>query len=307
MVWYHYSVSGRHDYLNGSPHFSVHRQLTAKSEISGYIAYRLSSPKPYLNIDIPILSDYRNLLIATNPDKYAHQVAGSLSYRYRNPMKSFFANISATWRHSRSSIMSNQLFIDDFIISTYADKISGSNIWNMQGALSKGLGHSRMVVGFDINYTLTSASSMRDNCEIPYRHVTAAIKPYFKGGLLSWLSANYEAECGVSQLSIDHENNICHTLHQTLVATILPQDKMNFSVGAEHFLTRFPEGNTANLILLDASAVWSPGKKVRLSLTANNLLNRRRYEYVTYGALLRSEHTFGIRQRSILASIQYRF
>lgn len=82
---------------------------------------------------------------------------------------------------------------------------------------------------------------------------------------------------------------------------------MQFTVGAEHFLTRFPEGNTASLILLDASAVWRMNNRVRLSLTANNILDRRSYEYVTYGTLSRSEHRFDIRRRSILATLQYRF
>ena len=82
---------------------------------------------------------------------------------------------------------------------------------------------------------------------------------------------------------------------------------MQFTLGAEHFLTRFPEGGTTGLMLVDASAVWRPSGKVRLSLTANNLLDRRRYEYMNYGTLSRSEHTFLIRGRSILASVQYRF
>ncbi|MDE5813327.1 MAG: TonB-dependent receptor [Muribaculaceae bacterium] len=59
--------------------------------------------------------------------------------------------------------------------------------------------------------------------------------------------------------------------------------------------------------MLDASAIWRASNKVRLSLTANNLLNKRSYEYVTYSTLSRSEHMFRIRPRTILASIQYRF
>ena len=108
-------------------------------------------------------------------------------------------------------------------------------------------------------------------------------------------------------LCIGDELNSYHTFHQNLFATISPNDFVHLTFGAEHFLTRFPEGNTANLTLLDASAVWHVSNKVRLSLTANNLLNRRRYEYVTYGTLSRTEHIFSIRPRSILASIQYRF
>ena len=307
LKWLHYSVSGQHDYINASPRLYVKRQLTAKSDISGSVTYSLGSPQPYLNITAPVLSDYRNLFIADNPDKYSQNVAATLSYRYRNPLKSMFFNLSATYNHSRSSIMSNQLFIGDFIVSTYADRLNNSDSWYAKGGFSKGLGHSKMVVGCDVDASISSASSMRDNAVIPYRQINAGVKPYFKGSLTKWLSVNYEASYGFSKLKIDGEANDYNTFRQNIFTTIIPNDIVQFTVGAEHFLTCFPEGNTANLVLLDASAVWRLNNKVRLSLTANNVLNRRSYEYVNYGTLSRSEHHFRIRPRSILASIQYRF
>ncbi len=307
LKWLHHSVAGRHDYVNTSPRLYVRRQLTSKSDISGSVAYSLGSPQPYMNITAPVLSDYRNLFIADNPDKYSQEIAATLSYRYRNPLKSLFFNLSATYNHSRTSIMSNQLFIDDFIVSTYAQRLNNSNSWYVNGGFSKGLGHSRIVVGCDVNASVSSASSMRDYDVIPYRQMTAGVKPYFKGSLLKWLSANYEADYGFSELKINGETNDYHTFRQNIFTTIIPRDIVQFTIGAEHFLTRFPEGNTANLLLLDASAVWRLNNKVRLSLTADNLLNRRSYEYVNYGTLSRSEHHFLIRRRSILASVQYRF
>ena len=307
LKWLHHSVAGRHDYVNTSPRLYVRRQLTSKSDVSGSVAYSLGSPQPYMNITAPVLSDYRNLFIADNPDKYSQKIAATLSYRYRNPLKSLFFNLSATYNHSRTSIMSNQLFIDDFIVSTYAQRLNNSNSWYVNGGFSKGLGHSRIVVGCDVNASVSSASSMRDYDVIPYRQMTAGVKPYFKGSLLKWLSANYEADYGFSELKINGETNDYHTFRQNIFTTIIPNDIVQFTVGAEHFLTRFPEGNTANLLLLDASAVWRLNNKVRLSLTADNLLNRRSYEYVNYGTLSRSEHHFLIRRRSILASVQYRF
>lgn len=307
LKWLHHSVAGRHDYVNTSPRLYVRRQLTSKSDVSGSVAYSLGSPQPYMNITAPVLSDYRNLFLADNPDKYSQKMAATLSYRYRNPLKSLFFNLSATYNHSRTSIMSNQLFIDDFIVSTYAQRLNNSNSWYVNGGFSKGLGHSRIVVGCDVNASVSSASSMRDYDVIPYRQMTADVKPYFKGSLLKWLSANYEADYGFSELKINGETNDYHTFRQNIFTTIIPSDIVQFTIGAEHFLTRFPEGNTANLLLLDASAVWRLNNKVRLSLTADNLLNRRSYEYVNYGTLSRSEHHFLIRRRSILASIQYRF
>ncbi len=307
LKWLHYSIAGQHDYINASPRLYVRRQLTAKSEISASAAYSLGSPQPYMNITVPVLSDYRNLFIAVNPDKYSQNVAATLSYRYRNPLKSLFFNISATYNHSRSSIMSNQLFIGDFIISTYVDHLNNSDSWHAKGGFSKGLGHSKMVVGCDMDASVSSASSMRDNEVMPYRQMAAEVKPYFKGSITRWLSAGYEASYGFSKLKINDIVNNYHNFRQNIFATIIPNDYVQFTVGAEHFLTRFPEGNITNFVLLDASAVWRINGKVRLSLTAGNLLNRRNYRYISYGTLSRSEHHFDIRPRSILASVQYRF
>lgn len=307
LKWLHYSVAGQHDYINASPRLYVRRQLTSKSDMSGSVAYCLGSPQPYLNITVPVLSDYRNLFIADNPDKYLQKVAVTLSYCYRNPLKSLFFNLSATYNHSRSSMVSNQLFIGDFIVSTYADRLNHSDSWYVNSGFSKGLGHSKMVVGCDVDVSTSSASFMRDNAVIPYRQIAAGVKPYVKGSILRWLSANYEASYGFSKLKIDGESNGYHTFRQNIFATITPGDHVQFTVGAEHFLTRFPEGNTASLVLIDASAVWRLSGNVRLSLTGNNLLDRRGYRYVNYGTLSRSEYHFRIRQRSVLASVQYRF
>lgn len=307
MKWLHQSVNGQRDHINLFPNLYARKKISAKSEISASIGYQLSSPQTYMNITVPVLSDYHNLFIAGDINKYSQRVAASISYKYRNPLTSFFANASLTYNYMRSSFMSNQLFIEDFIISTYAEKLSGSNFWSINGGISKGLGHSRMVVGCEASASTSSAASMRDNAPCDYRQQTVSVKPYFRGSILRWLSLNYDANYGFSRLAVGDITNHNHSFNQKLYASIIPEDRWEFSIGAEHFLTRFSEGNTENLILLDASAVWRLNSKIRLSLTANNLLNRRHYQYATYGTLSRSEHSFQIRPRNILASIQYRF
>ncbi len=305
--WLHQSVNGQHDYLNMTPTIYIRKKTSSKSEFSGSVAYRLSSPQAYLSIASPILADYRNLFIGQSDSRSSHSVSASLSYRYRNPLNAFFFNLSATYNHQRSTMMSDQLFIDDIIVSTYAEQLSGSDMWQINGGLSKGLGHSRMVVGCDFNASTSSASTMRDDIVNPYRQTTVSAKPYFKGSILRWLSMNYEAAYGFSQLKIDGAANSYHSFNHNLYATFIPSDLLQFTAGAEHFLTHFPEGNTENLILLDASATWRVNNKIRLSITASNLLNHRHYQYVSYGTLSRTEYTYQIRPRNILAAIQIRF
>jgi len=307
VKWLHHSINGQHDHINVFPRLHARKKTSSKSEISAFIAYKLSSPQAYMNIEAPVLSDYRNLFIANSIDKYSQSVAASMSYRYRNPLTSFFANASLTYNYDHSVVMSNQLFVEDFVISTYADRMANNSSWFLSGGISKGLGHSRMVIGFDFEAYTSSASAMRDNAVQDYNQQSVSVKPYFKGSLLKWLSVNYDANYVFSGLKIAETVNRTQSFKQKFYATIIPQDRWQFTVGAEHFLTRFPEGNIENLVILDASTVWRLNEKIRLSLTADNLLDKRQYKYITYGTLSRSEHSFQIRPRNILASIQYRF
>lgn len=307
LKWMHYSVRGRYDYLVAAPRLSARRQITAKSELSASLTYRIGSPQPFLNIETPILSDYRNLFIASNPHHKSHDISASASYRYRNPLRSLFFNFSAAYTHRRSSLMSNQLFIGDFIVSTYTRRLFNDNSSHFNVGISKGLGHSKMVIGCDINQSISSASSMRNDNVIPYRNLTFSAKPYFKGSLTNWLSVGYEVNYTFSKLIVNEMSNDYHTLNQNLFLTIVPADIVQFTLGADNYLTRFPDGKYAVITLLDMSAVYRFNKCIRLSLTGANLLDRRNYQYVTYATLSRSCHWFRIRPRSVLASVQYRF
>lgn len=307
VKWKHYSIAGQHDYVNVAPGLSLRKKTSAKSEVSASATFQLLSPQAYMNLNAPTLSDYRNIFIAEPIDKYSRNVSWSLSYRYRNPLTSFFANASLSYTYSRSAVMSNQLFVDDFIVSTYSDRLSGSNAWYLNGGVSKGLGRSSMVVGFDINASAVSASSMRDGVVENYSQHAVNVKPYFKGSIIKWLSVNYDINYQFSRMKMGEISNNTHSFNQKFYATFMPDDRWQFLIGAEHFLTRFQKNNSANLVLIDVSATWHVSSRMRLMLTANNLLNKREYRYVTYGTLSRTEHSFQIRSRDVIASLQYRF
>lgn len=307
VKWLHQSLRGNRERFDLMPRIMARKKLTSKSELSGSLSYRLRSPQAYMIIDVPIMSDYRNIFRAIAPDRYTQDFAATLAYRYRNPLRALFMNMSATYNYSRSPVMPEEIFIDDFVVSTYARMLSHSNSWYVSGGLSKGLGHSRFVVGCDFDGSYSGASSMRNGEAVPYQKLAAGAGLSFRGSLTRWLSVDYTAKYGFSELEFENRRNSCHTVTQNLAATVTIVDNIHLNLGAEHYLTRFPEENVSGLVLLDASAAWQISGKTRLSVTANNLLDRRKYDYVSYGTLSRSEYTFMIRPRTILATLQLRF
>ena len=307
LKWRHHSLDGSHNYTDVAPRLSLRRQLTAKSDLTAALSYRLGAPQPMMALEAPVLSDYRNIFIARDLGGYSHSTDVSAGYRYRNPLKAFFANVSASYSHTSSSVINSRLFVGDYVITTYAGKVNGTEQWQASGSLSKGLGRSRFVIGCEMNASLTKASSMRDAATVPYNMASLSAKPYFKGSVFRWLSAAYDAAYGFSRFCISGKPNTSHSLVERLSATFTPDDRLALTAAAEHYLTRFPDGNTGNLILLDLSAAWRIRPKLRLSLTADNLLDRRHYDYVTYGTLSRSQHRFDLRRRTLLATLQWRF
>ncbi len=307
LKWRHHKLGSRHDYLEVSPRLSIRRQLTAKSELSASLSYRLGAPQAMTALETPVLSDYRNIFIARDLGGYSRNAGIAAEYRYRNPLKALFANISASYNHMSSAIMNRQLFVGDYIITTFADKTNGSDLWQVSGGVSKGLGHSRFVVGCEVNASRSTASSMRNDTTVPYTMTSLTAKPYFKGSVFKWLSVNYEATYGISHFTVSQSVGTSRSLVERLAATFMPDDRLLLTAAAEHYLTRFPEGNVSNLILLDLSAAWQIRPKLRLSLKADNILDRRNYNYVTYGTLSRSEHHFNLRPRTLIATIQWRF
>ena len=306
--WLYQNISPHHNYINVRPRLNVHRQLTAKSELNGSVSYRLGSPQPYMYITTPVLADYRNLFVAATDGRYSSSVSASISYRYRNPLNAFFANITATFNHSRTPMMSDQIFTDHMIISTYTARQSCNNAWRLSGGVSKGIWYNRLLAGLDIAVGHSSASAMRDGTVLEYRQPSAEIKPSFKGSLTRWLSVSYDLRYVITAMNIKGRDNSSYSAAtQNLSATFNINDRIQFTAGGEHYHTRLADGTIANMILTDASAVWQISGRVRLQFTARNLLNRHEYRYTAYGTLSRSDYTFGIRPRTILASLQIRF
>lgn len=308
IKWSHYSIHGAMNFPVISPALSLRRQLSAKSELLASANYALTPPAPALFIDQAILTDYRNIYLPLPTESSSSSTGAALTYRYRNPLNALFANLTLAYNHSRSPLSPEQIFKGNMIITTFARQRSHTDMWSVSGGVSKGLMHSRIVTGLDFNASRSSSAYLHDGERYDFRQSTVQLTPYFKSSLTSYLSLNYELKFTYSNLRIkcgeDADNS---SALQRLGITLIPKDPLQFTLGAEYYYNRFSGSRHAQLTLFDLSAVWKVSSKVRLQLEARNLLDQREYRYVLYGSLSTSEHSYRLRPRNILASIQVRF
>ena len=309
--YYYYHVadrladtSTRRHFMTISPMIYVRHQLTAKTELSAYLNYSLQPVAPSSYTQTVIMTDFRNLTFQTPSTESIRQRSASVRLRYRNPITSLFANLSAKYEQVYQPLMQKQLFIGDRILNEYVEFGNNVSITQLNGGISKGLWSAKITVGIDASFGHSSARMMRQNVEQPYTSTFITLAPKFSGKFTRWLSSDYRLTYTNNQYKVDAVKVIHSALRQNLSITFLPTDQWHIAFGAEHYYTRFSTGQTASIIFLDASVRWLLSKSVDISLVATNLLNETDYRYTSFGSLSESLYSFNIRPRNIIIKIQ---
>ena len=295
------------NYVAVTPSFYVRHQINAKMEITAQLRYSLTPPKASTYISGLMMTDFRNLCMDTPITEYSDTRSVTMTFKYRNPITSLFFNLTGEYEWSSNPYMINQLFMDNYILSTISPTRNDDHSLILNGSISKGLMSGRMTIGLDAGYIQMWNNAMRQNSISPYMLQVLNIQPYLKGHFTNWFSADYRLSYSKNTMDIeDATGSNYDALKQYLTLTFVPAKKWQVAIGGEHYYTKFSSGSSANLILLDASVRWNVSKKVDISLTAANLLNQREYRYASYGLLSETEYMYRLRGRSIMASIQVR-
>ena len=291
-------------FMSISPMVYVRHQLTAKTELSAYLNYSLQPVAPSSYTQTVIMSDFRNLTFQTPSAESMQQRSASVRLRYRNPITSLFGNLSIKYEQDYQPLMQNQLFIGDRILTAFVNCGNNISITQLNGGISKGLWSAKITVGIDASFGHSSARMMRQNVEQPYTSTFITLAPKFTCKFTRWLTTDYRLTYTNNQYEVDAVKAIHSALRQNLSITFLPTDQWHIAFGAEHYFTRFSNGQTASITFLDASVRWLLSKRIDLALAATNLLDETDYRYTSFGSLSESLYSFSIRPRNIIIKMQ---
>ena len=309
--YYYYHVTdrlaetstGKH-VMTISPMVYVRHQLTAKTDITAYLNYSLQPVAPSSYTQSVVMSDFRNLTFQTPSAESIRQRSAFIRLRYRNPITSLFANLSAKYEQDYQPLMQNLLFIGDRILTEFVACGHNISITQLNGGISKGLWSARVTIGIDASLGNSRARIMRQNVEQPYTSTFITLAPKFTGKFTRWLSTDYRMTYTKNQYEVDAVSSHYSSLRQNLSVTLLPTDQWHIVFGAEHYYTRFSTDQTASITFLDASVRWLLSKRIDLALAATNLLDETDYRYTSFGSLSESFYSFNIRPRNIIIKMQ---
>lgn len=88
--------------------------------------------------------------------------------------------------------------------------------------------------------------------------------------------------------------------------TFIPHRKWQWTVCGEHYRNEITEGTFKNAVIIDTKLTYLLSKKIELSASLTNILDKRSYNYTTYSVLSSFESQRQLRGRQLLFSITLR-
>ncbi len=85
--------------------------------------------------------------------------------------------------------------------------------------------------------------------------------------------------------------------------TLTPCSLLTWTTGGEFYRNQIESGRYKEMLMLDTKLTFNISKRLEISASVTNLLNRRSYSYTTYGTLSQVERSSQLRGREFLISI----
>ncbi len=251
-----------------------------------------------------ILSDYRSL--SEGMPEYIHitrkSVSGSL--KYNRPLDELFCDLSVNRNWNETPYTLSQSFIDEYILSRYVPATNKSDGWQINGSINKGVGFLKGHLYLNATFQKSNTLLIRNESQVASTRNNFTLTPRLETQPSRFLVINYQLSYAQNILKVESSSKVKrNNITQELAVRILPTPKFNILLRGEHYYNEISENEKKNFFFSDLSLTYKLTKKVELAIDANNLLNQKRYAYVSFmndaSAIYRN---YAIRPRNILVS-----
>lgn len=286
-----------------SPSLSARYRFTPRTSLTlRGSTYR--SPASLHDIYSSILTDYRSIRFGTD-DYYASSGQNlSISYNYRNASNGLFIMAMSGCGWNRTKYGTVQNIVGDYILYSYRSEPSSSRNSTSFLNISKTLDFMRSVVGIRGVFHDSHNAMLSQGIETSYRNISYSLSPFINGNISSLLNWDFKFTWNRSSLKISnldgHKTNNFTYLGSM---TFTPCPLMTLTVGGEFYHNQIEPKRYKEMFMLDTRLTFNINKKIELSASASNLLNKRNYSYTEYGTLSQYEHSYQLRGRELLISI----
>lgn len=304
---YSYFFSGG---LRNRTEFFLSPSLAARFRITPRMSLTLRgsarrSPASLNNIhDSSILTDYHSF--STGVDDY-YSAAGqsvSASYSYRNAQSGVFLMSMGSYGWNKSKFATVQNIVGDYIFHSYRPQPSDSRNAMAFLNVSKTLDFMRGGVGLKGNYSRMENNILSQGVGTDYQNDSFSLSPSINGNISSAFNWTLRfiwdrSILKISDMSSHRSDNFIYSGNITLT----PCRLITWTAGGEFYRNQIETGRYKEMLMLDTKLTFNISKRIEISASVTNLLNKKSYSYTTYGTLSQYERSSQLRGREFLISI----
>lgn len=256
-----------------------------------------------------ILNNYRNLSQGFLDYETGNSQSVNLNISYRHPLKAFFANagIARSWTYSPR--ISNRYFLNEYLLNTFITQDYRSNMWMLNGNISKGVDFINGIVSVGTLYSSFDGAMFQNGKESPYTSNGWDITPKITSRLASWCNVSYELTFSQNWLkmkNIDMQTSY-KSLSQVFSFNITPDKTWYVQLVGEHYYNEITQDVSKHLFLVDAEFTYSFKSGWEFNLSVKNIFNQNTYAYTVYDGLTELSREYRIRPRNVIAGVFFRF
>ena len=304
---YSYFFSGA---MGNRTEFFLSPSLAARFRITPRMSFTLRgsarrTPASLHDIhDSSILTDYRSFSSGVEDYYTSSGQSLSASYSYRNTPSGIFVTAMGSYGWNKSKFGTVQNVVGDYVFHSYQSQPSDSRNAMAFFNASKTLDFMRGAIGLRGIYSRMENNLLSQGLPTDYCHDSFSLSPFINGNISTCLNWNFRFTWDKSWLKIsDMPNRSSDNLIYSGSVTVTPCPLITWTTGGEYYRNQIEEGRYKEMFMLDTKLTFNISKRIEVSTSVTNLLNRKEYSYTSYGTVSQYERSSKLRGREFMVSI----
>lgn len=238
--------------------------------------------------------------------RHSHTQAIRGGINYNDALKALHTILTVSRTFSTSPYTPTRQFVGDHIILSAVEQESKSDSWQANLIASKGINLWNGVVNLRALYLNSDASMLQNGIMTDYNSQILNVRAGFDFSFWKDMHLRYGLTFNQSRMQIQSMDYSLKTdgWKQDL-SIVIPVSPFTIDLRGEYYRNEITSGNYKDFFLADIKASYK-SKRLDLTLSLNNLLNRDTYSYVVTSDLTSSTSTNRIRGRELLLTAYYK-
>lgn len=228
----------------------------------------------------------------------------SASAAFKNTGRGLFANATFghSWNHSPYTI--DQIFYGDYLVYGYKSAATSSRTMYTMANIGQSLDFMHGTIKAKGLFSRANARQYYQSQLISTISTTYSVGGSISTRPLGCLSADYSIDYDANRLSMDdNDASWLGSLVNRMNISVFPMNKLRWDISGEHYHNEISDGLYKNVLMLDTKVTYTLNKRIELSASLSNILDKRTYNYTTYSQTAAFESQRNLRGRELLLTI----